>query len=387
MPQFLSVLPYKLLHAHALAEMGMLSQSAQYCASILTTLHGLGNKVPPGLMVCRASALDLNDRLQQLAAARKMSLAGAFSAGTLVSSVGKLLDRGLSALMGGERQNTHSRSNSFTDGYTGVNNAGGGGGVINAPSSGGGGGQLISGHSHRGSTVTATGPSSPSATTIGVTNGRAVSHSAMGGDDGRHHHHQQQQPQQQQQQQKPLLSNFMSRVASLKSIVGTANPSSNAAPPSDTSTSHQAHPSEVENAFYFDKELNIWREKGVEPPPPPEEPPPPPTMVAWKSSPGKPGGGGGGSSVGGGVSRYAMMPSSSVGGGGMLPAMMSSPSSSSFMPAAPAVGGGVLHHNRPQSFLTPRGTVAVSAPGSAPFSGVPPPHPSPGGDGMTDIQF
>ena len=102
--------------------------------------------MPPGLLVCRAVAADLQDRLQHYAAVRpvlcatgcpsvlgpqpllaaavctathcppvclsgcpylaplqgqKLSLGGTFSAGALVSSVGKWLDRGLTAMMGG----------------------------------------------------------------------------------------------------------------------------------------------------------------------------------------------------------------------------------------------------------------------------------------------
>lgn len=236
-PNFLWVLPYKLLHAYALAEMGMLSQSAQYCSSILTTLQG--NKVPPGLAVCRASAADLNERLQQLAAARKVSLAGAqFNAGAIVSSVGKLLDRGISALMGGERQ--HSRSSSFTTDIGG----------------GGGGAGTLPGHSRRSSVTTL--PSSPLRMPTGATASGAVVHT-----DNSH------------LQPPKLLSSFMNRVASFKSIV-TPEPTASAVGTS-------ADPSEPENAFYYDNELKIWRERGKPPPSPVEEPPPPPTAASWQT--------------------------------------------------------------------------------------------------------
>ena len=249
-PNFLWVLPYKLLHAYALAEIGVLSQSSQYCSSILTTLQGLGNKVPPGLAVCRASAADLNERLQQLAAARKVSLQGAqFNAGAIVSSVGKLLDRGISALMGGERQ--HSRSSSFTTDI-------GGGGV---------GASTLAGHSRRSSVTTL--PSSPLKKPTGATaSGAAVpppQPGAVAHADDSH------------LQPPKLLSSFMDRVASFKSIV-TPEPTPGA-------VGSSADPSEPENAFYYDNELKIWRERGKPAPFPVEEPPPPPTAVSWQAPP------------------------------------------------------------------------------------------------------
>jgi hypothetical protein len=240
-PNFLWVLPYKLLHAYALAEMGKLSQSAQYCSSILTTIQGLGNKVPPGLAVCRASAADLNERLQQLAAARKVSLSGAFNAGAIVSSVGKLLDRGISALMGSERQ--HSRSSSFTTDI------------------GGGGAGTLAGHSRRSSVTTV--PSSPLKMPTGGAVAAASASATAGGDDAH-------------LQPPKLLSNFMSRVASFKSIV-TPEPTPGAATGTDGG--------EPENAFYYDNELKIWRERGKPPPAPVEEPPPPPTTASWQTPP------------------------------------------------------------------------------------------------------
>lgn len=111
---YLAVLPYKVLHAATLAELGLLPQASAYCQSIqatlqvggggvqsvlssstvlgqplhagswrprplltpklstraphLRSLQALGSKVPPGLLVCRAVAADLQDRLQQYAA-------------------------------------------------------------------------------------------------------------------------------------------------------------------------------------------------------------------------------------------------------------------------------------------------------------------------------
>ena len=67
------MLPYKLLHAAALAEAGLVQPALAYCAGIAATLQSVGGAggkgaVPPGLLVCRAVAADLQDRLQQYAA-------------------------------------------------------------------------------------------------------------------------------------------------------------------------------------------------------------------------------------------------------------------------------------------------------------------------------
>lgn len=66
----MAILPYKLLHALYLTDLGMLSSASQYCASINQSIQGMGAKVPPGLLVCRAVALELSDRLQQHAMVR-----------------------------------------------------------------------------------------------------------------------------------------------------------------------------------------------------------------------------------------------------------------------------------------------------------------------------
>lgn len=348
-PNFLWVLPYKLLHAYALAEMGMLSQSAQYCSSILTTFQGLGNKVPPGLVVCRTSAADLNERLQQLAAARKVSLVGAqFNAGAIVSSVGKLLDRGISALMGGERQ--HSRSSSFTPDV-----GGGGGGAV-----------TLAGHSRRSSVTTV--PSSPlKAPTGGTASGAAVPPPQPGS--VAHAEDSLLQP-------PKLLSSFMGRVASFKSIV-TPEPTAAAVEAS-------GDPSEPENAFYYDNELKIWRERGKPPPSPVEEPPPPPTAATWQTPPpGTPGaprlssssdaGGSRGHAMpppivqqqhglgrgGGGVSRYAMAPIGAAVASSpraQASALLPQPAASvegTFKPFNPAVGAAAGAAAGAPNFLTP----------------------------------
>lgn len=334
--QYLWVLPYKLLHAHALAEMGMLGQSAQYCTSILTTLQGLGNKLPQGLAVCRLCTVDLHERLQQLAAARKVSLTAAFSAGAIVSSVGKLLDRGISALMGGERQ--HSRTNSFT-------------------------GDVMAGHSRRSSV--ATGPSSPSANRAptpppGLSNfGNGGVSSAGAGAVS---------PSQEESyaSQPKLLSNLMSRVASLKSMVAHN-------PGDSRGGGAAADPKEPENVFYYDNELKIWRERGVEPPPPAEEPPPPPTtMPRWQPS-------GPASATAmpspfqhGGVTRYANAMTTTNAHGGMNAAPSSlQPPQSTLLPhaaGASALMPSAVGAARPAEFMVP--TSVHSAP-LVPLGGAP----------------
>jgi hypothetical protein len=353
--------------------MGMLSQSAQYCSSILTTLQGLGNKVPPGLAICRASAADLNERLQQLAAARKVSLSGAFiNAGTIVSSVGKLLDRGISALMGGERQ--HSRSSSFT---TDIGIGGGGGGTI-------------AGHSRRSSVTTV--PSSPLKMPATSAAAAAVQPPPLP------------QPHADDSHLQPpkLLSNFMSRVASFKSIV-TPEPIAGGS----GGAAAAAEPGEPENAFYYDNELKIWRERGKPPPPPVEEPPPPPTTAQWQTPPPTTLGAttaplissGTAGNLGnhpmpspvmhgqqqhhaGGVSRYAMAPIGAAGASSppppppqassLLPQPAFSAGGATFMPFNPAaVATGGASFGAP-TFLTPplkgagSGTVGQVVIGAAP---------------------
>lgn len=117
---YLAVLPYKLLHAAALAELGLLPQASAYCAAIQASLQvcraggvsgwrgvaaracallpqrrgdalksvlaalaaarpplaapqALGSKVPPGLLVCRATAADFQDRLHKYAEVRRVA--------------------------------------------------------------------------------------------------------------------------------------------------------------------------------------------------------------------------------------------------------------------------------------------------------------------------
>jgi hypothetical protein len=215
--------------------------------------------------VCRAAADDLADRLARHAAAHRLALlAHSFSAGTLVSSVGKLLDRGISALMGGDAKPApapaHSRSSSSGFGpeahahahaqpgapYRSPTKGRAAGGPMGRPSSqqrahdfGGGGGAASS-------------PPPP------------------------HYQPQLQQPQAAAAEPAPtpkLLSTFMSGVSSLKNMVAPPPVSGPATTP----------PGELENAFYYDNELKQWRQRGVEPPPPPPAAAPPPTVPTWQA--------------------------------------------------------------------------------------------------------
>ena len=119
--------------------------------------------------------------------------------------------------------------------------------------------------------------------------------------------------------------------------------------PSD-SRGGQADPKEPENTFYYDNDLKIWRERGVEPPPPPEEPPPPPTTMPshWQNL--APGASAGAPPVPspyqhGGVGRYAnaMGTAANIHSSGVArlqpphSALLSHPTAlpSSFMPGAP----------------------------------------------------
>jgi hypothetical protein len=109
-----ATLPLKLLLAAALAERGLLAPAAAHCAAVAAALQQLGARAPPGLAVCRVAAADLADRLAHHAAARGVPLGGggvAPAAAAVVAGVGKLLDKGIAALMGGGSA-PHSRSGS-----------------------------------------------------------------------------------------------------------------------------------------------------------------------------------------------------------------------------------------------------------------------------------
>ncbi|PRW60649.1 alpha-amylase [Chlorella sorokiniana] len=240
--QYLPVVPYKLLHAYALAELGLVQQAAAYCQSMERTLQALGNKVPPGLLVCRAVAADLRDRLQQYATGQKLSLGSGFTAGALVSSVGKWLDRGLTAMMGG------------------------------GDAAGTGGGR----HSRNPST------SSVDASKEAVHRRTASSSSLMGGgappaDGG---------------SGGGGGGSIFHRVSSIKNMLtGQSSKAKIDAPPAAAAAAQQ--PGSPENVFYYDHELKCWRERGAEPPKPEQPPPPPPTGAVYpggsmSSSPQKP---------------------------------------------------------------------------------------------------
>ena len=175
--QHMSILPYKLIYAHMLAEYGMLGASAAYCSSIASSLPG--QNLSGGLALCRALSAALHDRLQIHAAAHKMSLHhGGFKPGTIVSSVGKWLDKNITALLG-ESEGTSSPS-----------------GIV---------------HHKR--------------------NASTASHTSDGGGG---------------------LAGLLGRVTSFGKIIGSSTP-----PP---------EPSEPENIFYYDQDLKLWRERGMEPP-------------------------------------------------------------------------------------------------------------------------
>jgi len=210
--------------------MGFLSEAAAYCAAIDATLHSLGDKIPRGLLVCRAACADLADRVHRTAAVRKVALSGAFTPGSLVSSVSKFLDRGLNVLMGGDSiKPAHSRSSSMNDGPQ------------NWPGPT---------HSRGPSAVTSSGRATPPS-------GHHAEGDRVGG-----------------VAQPKLLSNLIGRVSSLKSLM---------APSSSQKGGKEEEVSD--NLFYYDHELKVWRERGVEPTTPPPDVGPPPTQMAWQAPP------------------------------------------------------------------------------------------------------
>jgi hypothetical protein len=244
------VVPYKLLHAVALAELGLLPQAAAYFASITATLQSLG-KLPPGLLVCRAAAADLKEQLQQYAAGHKMSLQhGSFTAGALVSNVGKWLDRGLSALMGAA--------------------AGGGGANSDAasrPASNSGDGLADSRSCHRRNGSSGSQPTAlsrnASATSLGLQGEQHVPSPPQ--------HH------------KGGMLGFLGKVSSIGSFSKLVAPATGAAGERQKEVGGAPVPFEQENVFYYDQELKMWRERGMESTlSQSQEPGPPPTALVWQ---------------------------------------------------------------------------------------------------------
>jgi len=244
---YISVLPYKLVHAHLLADNGLFEQSAAYCAAINTTIQSFGVNVPPGLLVGKAICADLLDRIHHHADIYKISLGGSFTSGSLVSSVGKLLDRGISALMGGgddkRAGSIHSRSSSFA------------GDAVP--------GSIHSQHPrsvlHSGSVTPRSDSAAGGAPNVNPTLPQSAGGFAVGnGSD--------------QSGQPKLLSNLMGKVASFKNLVAPL------------SQKQEDIPHERENTFYYDDELKIWRERGVDPQPAAADVGAPPLAPLWQTT-------------------------------------------------------------------------------------------------------
>ncbi len=274
-----ATLPLKLLLAAALAERGLLAPAAAHCAAIAATLQQLGARAPPGLAVCRVAAADLADRLAHHAAARGVPLGGggvAPAAAAVVAGVGKLLDKGIAALMGGGSA-PHSRSGSVVTEAC----------AVPAPAGG-------AGHARRASVTLSSGPGSPA-------------------------------------------KGFFARVGS---FVAPSAPAPSAAPaPLPAAPAEPAVLGERENTFYYDEALKIWRERGAPLPTPEQEAPPPlpPPLVTPPSWQAPPAGAAATPPASSGVaSRYASAwagasapggPAAPPSGGGLLPA-----ASPSFLP-------------------------------------------------------
>jgi hypothetical protein len=64
------LLPYKLVYAARLAEYGLVAPALHYVGVVQTTLGSLGAKLPPGLLVCRSMAAELEHRLRTHATVR-----------------------------------------------------------------------------------------------------------------------------------------------------------------------------------------------------------------------------------------------------------------------------------------------------------------------------
>lgn len=58
------MLPYRIWYAALAADFGLVNEASQLCASATATFNSLGGKVPPGLLVARAAASELQMRLQ-----------------------------------------------------------------------------------------------------------------------------------------------------------------------------------------------------------------------------------------------------------------------------------------------------------------------------------
>ncbi|KAI3429223.1 hypothetical protein D9Q98_005322, partial [Chlorella vulgaris] len=230
---------YKLLHALALCDLGQVAAASAYCHSLNATLQALGGKVPPGLLVCRAVMADLQERLQQYALGQKLSLGGAFKAGAIVSSMGKWLDRGLTAVLGG-------------------------GGTSDVGSDGGRHSRQPS-HSRNPSTSSQDVAAWDPSRRIGSSTGLHAAAAAAAPDGSA------------AQQAEERRGGLFQRVTSLTGILKT-KPKAAAAPAA--AADEEASP-DPENVFYYDQELKMWRERGVDPPPVPEPLAPPPTLPSW----------------------------------------------------------------------------------------------------------
>ncbi|CAD7702119.1 unnamed protein product [Ostreobium quekettii] len=88
--------PYKLVYAMMLAEYGKVAEAMSYCDSVLECLRSLG-KLPQSMMVCHSVARELRDRLEKHAQAFNISV---YKGGSLFSSIGRALDKGIHKLIG-----------------------------------------------------------------------------------------------------------------------------------------------------------------------------------------------------------------------------------------------------------------------------------------------
>jgi hypothetical protein len=65
------LLPHKLLYAAALAEAGQVPRALAYIGAAQAGLAAFGAKLPPGLLLARAVAAELEERLRMHAAVRR----------------------------------------------------------------------------------------------------------------------------------------------------------------------------------------------------------------------------------------------------------------------------------------------------------------------------
>eukprot|EP00884_Botryococcus_braunii_P015742 jgi/Botrbrau1/2851/Bobra.0036s0001.1 len=224
---------YKLVYAVQLAEQGFVERALQYCKLLLDSINAVG-RPPASLLICRAAALDIQDRLKQHALGHNIRV-NPVPGGTLISSVGRWIDKGINKLIGGDLvgpPSTGSEPDSrspATDGrpYPQVGSQGG-----------------------------STGKPSPAevvAQTEVSGGGRSsVPHSGERSNSGRTN-------------STISLSGMLGRVGGLLSAIPAP------APRKETQIGE-------ENTFYFDEETKQWRERGVVDPAAPDPlPPPPPT--------------------------------------------------------------------------------------------------------------